>query len=1023
MVTSSELALGPDADSVPRARHFVRSALAEQLPHLSADAELVVTELVTNARLHGMPPITLRLRELPGKVRIEVEDRGRSVPVQPRQRTDTMTGRGLALVAAVCDGWGVEPGEGGGKVVWADLHTAGIRTDERVDPQMDEAALLAAWDDDLDAEARYTVRLGAVPTELLLDAKAHIDNVVREMMLASGEQRGGAAVAPEMRSLIQTVTEDFAEARANIKRQALDAAAMGSAFTDLALTLPLTAAEAGERYLAALDEADRYARDARLLTVAAPASHRAFRRWYVQGLVDQLRAVSRGEEPPLPPLFPQVLADEVNRLAATPPAAATETPGAVPRSGGDLADWRLSDVVTACSRLRASARGATSMESAAQAVISFLRDSFIDASTGKPAFVLARLFKTEELQNLPPALRELGTRLSLGAAGSSRFLTLLATAGDDPAWCDRRLSRGHQLLPVTSAEALANAPMVSALVSQLGLPVATVVQGASEEASTRADFDVFHVQQASGSPAVPGQDFVDEHEVKSVLGFGGLLPSGHTFAVVLFSRVEIPPATARLFRTVAVSVKLALMPSVAAPLFDEDARPPAHPRLTAAAQIRALEQMLEVHESMALEQAAALEERDARLRREAEVVETLRHVGQSLSSVLDVDAIVQLTTAAAVDVTGARFGAFFYNVEDDNGEASLQYTLAGVPREAFARFPMPTNTPLFAPTFVEGLVVRSDDITRDHRYGQTGPHHGLPADHPRVRSYLAAPVVSPTSGAVLGGLFFGHEELRVFDDRAERLAVGIAAQTAIALDNAKLYRRERHTALQLQQALLPAERPSSPHLVVASRYQPGTKGLHVGGDWYDVITVDADRVALVIGDVMGRGVRAAATMGQLRASIRAFAALDLPPATIADRLNDILIDFPGDQIATCLYAVYDARDRTLTYSSAGHLPPILVRPDGSTATLSGELGPPLGIPGTTHTEAAVEVDAGSALALFTDGLVESRVRSFDDGIADVQRLLSELRAATPEEICDRLLDTAAETSAEDDAALLYAQFT
>jgi serine phosphatase RsbU (regulator of sigma subunit) len=430
--------------------------------------------------------------------------------------------------------------------------------------------------------------------------------------------------------------------------------------------------------------------------------------------------------------------------------------------------------------------------------------------------------------------------------------------------------------------------------------------------------------------------------------------------------------------------------------------------------------MLEVHERTALEQAAALEARDEQLRREAEIVEKLRDVGEALSAVLDVDAVVQLTTRAAVDVTGAQFGAFFYNVEDDAGESYMLYTLAGVPREAFADFPMPRNTPVFGPTFRGDGIVRSDDITADPRYGKVGPHHGMPPGHLPVRSYLAVPVISPTSHEVLGGLFLGHERIGVFDERAERLGAGIAAQTAVALDNANLYRRERQTAVQLQQALLPGEPPHSPHLEVAHRYRPGTAGLHVGGDWYDVIALEHDRLALVIGDVMGRGVRAAATMGQLRTSIRAFAAVELPPAEIAARLNQIIVDLPDEQIATFLYAVYDATARTLTYTSAGHLPPILTS-GGSARTLPAQLGPPLGIPGATFTEHVQPVAPGDALVLFTDGLVESRARSAEDGIIAVQQLLDQLDA-TSEQTCDKLLDTLAGASDEDDVALLYARF-
>lgn len=311
-----ELVLPAAADVVPRAREFVTEALTGELPALVDDARLVVTELVTNASLHGVPPVTVTVHEIGDGVRIAVEDTGQSLPVIPAHSTEAMTGRGLALVAAVSTAWGVDPGPAGGKVVWADLSGAEQAEGAHLDPDMDIDALLASWSDDEDADPLYTVRLGAVPTDLLLAAKSHIDNVVREATL----QQGGHNPA-EMAGLIETVTHSFASARAEIKRQALDAAARGAAVTELVLTQPASAASAGEQYLEALDVADRYARQARMLTLEAPAVHKVFRRWYVQSLVDQLRALAAGEEPPPARTFVQVLSDEMGRVRALEDAA------------------------------------------------------------------------------------------------------------------------------------------------------------------------------------------------------------------------------------------------------------------------------------------------------------------------------------------------------------------------------------------------------------------------------------------------------------------------------------------------------------------------------------------------------------------------------------------------------------------------------------------------------------------------------------------------------------------------------
>ncbi|WP_343714052.1 response regulator [Inquilinus sp.] len=185
---------------------------------------------------------------------------------------------------------------------------------------------------------------------------------------------------------------------------------------------------------------------------------------------------------------------------------------------------------------------------------------------------------------------------------------------------------------------------------------------------------------------------------------------------------------------------------------------------------------------------AAIRRESARvLEEETRTLETLNAVGTAIAAELDLERAVQIVTDAATELSGAAFGSFFYNVVDESGEAYTLYTLSGVPREAFSRFPMPRNTAVFGPTFRGEGMVRSDDITRDPRYGRNAPHKGMPEGHLPVCSYLAAPVISQ-SGEVLGGLFFGHPEPGIFDERAERLVAGIATQAAIAIDKARLYR-------------------------------------------------------------------------------------------------------------------------------------------------------------------------------------------------------------------------------------------
>lgn len=214
--------------------------------------------------------------------------------------------------------------------------------------------------------------------------------------------------------------------------------------------------------------------------------------------------------------------------------------------------------------------------------------------------------------------------------------------------------------------------------------------------------------------------------------------------------------------------------------------------------------------SIGANQAAAAVNRSrlqTTLEDETRLLETLNRSGATLAAELDLNKLVQAVTDAGVALIGAKFGAFFYNVLNERGESYTLYTLSGAPREAFEGFPMPRNTPVFEPTFRGTGIVRSDDITKDQRYGKVGPYHGQPPGHLPVRSYLAVPVLS-RSGEVLGGLFFGHEHRGVFTERAERLIKGIAAQAAIAIDNARLYQaaqrevEERRVAEAKQRLLL-----------------------------------------------------------------------------------------------------------------------------------------------------------------------------------------------------------------------------
>ncbi|GGT51983.1 hypothetical protein GCM10010207_60300 [Streptomyces atratus] len=234
-------------------------------------------------------------------------------------------------------------------------------------------------------------------------------------------------------------------------------------------------------------------------------------------------------------------------------------------------------------------------------------------------------------------------------------------------------------------------------------------------------------------------------------------------------------------------------------------------------------------------------------------------------------------------------------------------------------------------------------------------------------------------------------------------------------------RRHRETAVTLQRSLLPQELEQPDDLRIAATYQPGGTDAAVGGDWYDVITLGAGRTALVIGDVMGRGVRAAAVMGQLRTAVRAYARLDLPPHEVLQLLDGLAAEIDASQIATCAYAVHDPNEGRLVYASAGHLPILVCHEDGTVHRAEDPTGPPLGTGGWIHTSGTIALPPGSTAVLYTDGLVERRSEDIDEGVAALERALSGAKGS-PQVVCDRLIRSLGVTAEhDDDVAVLVVQ--
>ncbi|BBC30104.1 hypothetical protein SGFS_013980 [Streptomyces graminofaciens] len=292
------------------------------------------------------------------------------------------------------------------------------------------------------------------------------------------------------------------------------------------------------------------------------------------------------------------------------------------------------------------------------------------------------------------------------------------------------------------------------------------------------------------------------------------------------------------------------------------------------------------------------------------------------------------------------------------------------------------------------------------------------------------------SGQVVGVCVVSFSEPHPFSDEERTLLTAVSGLVGQALERARLYDAEHARAQELQRGLLPRTLPRLPAVSAAARYLPAGRDTQVGGDWYDLIPLSADRVAMVIGDVMGHGITEAATMGRLRTAVRTLADLDMPPDELFGRLNDMVRDLGEDSYATCLYLVFDPVARTCSYSLAGHPPPIVVLPDGTLHSPDPSPDPPLGAACPPFDLHHLDLPEESLLVLCTDGLIESADRDVEQGLAQLRQTLSRAAARTGqfgpadqagdvrrlEELCDTvvaaLLPDREQTA--DDAGLLIA---
>ncbi|WP_243639282.1 SpoIIE family protein phosphatase [Streptacidiphilus pinicola] len=441
----------------------------------------------------------------------------------------------------------------------------------------------------------------------------------------------------------------------------------------------------------------------------------------------------------------------------------------------------------------------------------------------------------------------------------------------------------------------------------------------------------------------------------------------------------------------------------------------------------------------------------AKVERARQRLALLNEVGSRIGDLLDGELIAQELADALVPRLGDHSGVALLEAVLEGAElprhthsrltplimAATAAVVPGPDAEAMQTPGAPiemTDDSLFGRVLRTGMPETMDAATQLEEVSGQGDPRVRAAYRLGVHSMLVVPLRA--RGIVLGLLILDRAGRREgFDHDDVVFATELADRAGASLDNARLYARERAAALMLQRSLLPQTVVQPPGMEVGYRYVPGSSGAEVGGDWFDVIPLPRGRTALVVGDVMGHGLRAAATMGRLRTAVRTLAGLDLPPHRLLQKVHDLADDLaqgPDEAlIATCVYAVYDPATRKLVLSKAGHTEPLLITPatpeeptgrlaGGAANVLTLPSGAPLGVGGVPFEVTELVVPEGSLLALYTDGLVESRTEDIDVGTRRLSAVL-ELPHASVEEACEAVVRTLDQGQEPDDVALLLAR--
>jgi GAF domain-containing protein/anti-sigma regulatory factor (Ser/Thr protein kinase) len=1071
--------LSSDVEAAARARQFVLHALTEwDLAGLADDAALAASELVTNAVLHGGPPVELRLAPVPGGVRVEARDGSRVVPVRPLATSDTMTGRGIALVAAVSARWGIEQLPDG-KAVWCEVYPNEARVVDEVDADVD--TLLAAWDDDQASDPTYTVELGDVPTALLISAKAHVDNLVREFTLAAaGEMSGHSATVPEeITQLIDTVVHRFAEARHAVKRQAIAAANRGESRTNLTVTLSLAAVEAGEEYLAALDLADTYARDARLLTLETPPQHRVFRQWYVRALVEQVRRAATGQQPRKPITFEQRLLDELGTVAAAQRASAraARLQAVTARLASASAEEDVAEIVlsagvavlgaTGGGLLLAQDDGALTVPGAIgypSQLVEQLRTEAADADlpaavairTGEPVWLESRQDRDErfpELAALEPqtmaacAVPLQGTGRVLGALRFS-FDTAQLFDADERAFIAALAAQTAQALERTAlyeGERAARAQAEDIAQRLARLQQVTAALSGAGDAAEISDIVISHAAEAVGAELTSFCLLVDD-ETLEVVGSRGLGPATtarwHRFPVasnlpaseavrtnapvIVQSRDELEQRFPALAGQATTNRSLVCIPvSLGARRLGAISLSFPSPHAFDETELRFLRALADTC-AQAIDRARALE----RSRIATERLAFLAYASSELGQTLDVRET--LSTLARLVVPRLADWASV-DILEDGVPKVLAVTHVDPAKIAFAeqfreRYPTDPNATTGVPQVIRTGVSELYSVVTDEQLAASA----VDAEHlALIRSlHIRSGLVVPLTGR--GGTFgamtlIGAESGRTYDASDLSFAEDLAARAAVAVENAQAYSHQSgrlaaitRVAEAAQHAILAPMPAELGPVRLAASYVSAAQDALVGGDMYEAIEREGS-VRLLIGDVRGKGLEAVRMATVVLGHFRSAAVECNDLGELARRVDDRLRPYLGDEDFVTALMAEISPEGLCSVVTCGHPPAMLadagvIRPLGVADSL------PLGL-GADPTPVVTQLQPGARLLLYTDGILEARDAA--GRFVQLDSVVAPLAAGGPiDGVLDRILDglRALVGRLDDDLALVVAEY-